>query len=174
MDYNYIGQPIKSLQTHLRTISAAYPNIPAVVPDGVFDEKTKAAVEAFQIEFNLDKTGEVDLETWEKIIEVKTRVERERGDQNLPNIYPSDNRMIDEGESDEIIYIVQSMLKSLAKVFLNFPDVDITGTNDAKTADSIIEFKKVAGLRPTAQITREFWDILIRIYGTNVSNNAVE
>lgn len=39
-----IGQPVRSLQTMLRTISFAYPFLPRLTPDGIFGERTLEAV----------------------------------------------------------------------------------------------------------------------------------
>ena len=46
-----IGQPVRSLQTMLRTISFAYPFLPRLTPDGIFGERTLEAVMLFQREF---------------------------------------------------------------------------------------------------------------------------
>ena len=43
-----IGQPVRSLQTMLRTISFAYPFLPRLTPDGIFGERTLEAVMLFQ------------------------------------------------------------------------------------------------------------------------------
>ena len=161
---------MNALQSHLRTISAAYENIPTLIPDGIFDETTQTAVEQFQIEFGLEKTGEVDLETWRKIVEVKLRLDRENGEELSVSLYPADNRVISAGASEDFVYIVQSMLKSLSGIFSNIPEIEITGTNDAKTAAGIIEFKKISGLKPTPEINRMFWDDLQRVYNLNITN----
>ncbi|MBQ9097101.1 MAG: peptidoglycan-binding protein [Clostridia bacterium] len=169
-----VGRPINALQSHLRTISAAYENIPTLIPDGVFDETTQTAVEQFQIEFGLEKTGEVDLETWRKIVDVKLRLDRENGEKFPVNLYPADNHTISAGENEEIVYIVQSMLKSLSNTFLNIPDVDINGINDEKTSAAILEFKKISGQKITPEINRMFWDDLQRVYNLNITNPSLE
>ena len=39
-----IGQPVRSLQTMLRTISFAYPFLPRLTPDGIFGERDRKSV----------------------------------------------------------------------------------------------------------------------------------
>ena len=66
-DTHYIGRPVRSLQTMLRTLSYVYPFLPRVTPDGIFGERTLEAVMRFQREHGLAVTGRVDLENWEAV-----------------------------------------------------------------------------------------------------------
>ncbi|MBE7028698.1 MAG: peptidoglycan-binding protein [Ruminococcaceae bacterium] len=63
------GTPVRNLQTMLREINFFYNILPEVIVDGIFDEITKKAVMGFQKRFNLNETGEVDIITFEKIVE---------------------------------------------------------------------------------------------------------
>ncbi|MBR4892944.1 MAG: peptidoglycan-binding protein [Clostridia bacterium] len=63
------GTPVRNLQTMLREINFFYNILPEVIVDGIFDEITKKAVMDFQKRFNLNETGEVDIITFEKIVE---------------------------------------------------------------------------------------------------------
>lgn len=64
------GEKVRQMQEQLARISQNYPAIPTVVPDGVFGERTKEAVEVFQRVFNLPVTGIVDYATWYKISQI--------------------------------------------------------------------------------------------------------
>ena len=55
------------LQLMLKRLADRYDNIPLVDITGVYDPKTKEAVEKLQEIFNLPPTGEVNRETWNKI-----------------------------------------------------------------------------------------------------------
>ena len=44
----FLGRPVRSLQTMLRVISRAIPEIPPVIPDGVYGQSTMRAVTALQ------------------------------------------------------------------------------------------------------------------------------
>ena len=63
-----IGQPVRSLQTMLRTISFAYPFLPQSHADGIFGERTLEAVMLFQREFFPPVTGQVNQATWDAIV----------------------------------------------------------------------------------------------------------
>lgn len=71
---HFKNQPVKEVQTYLRKISQAYPEIPRVEPDGIYGPETAAAVAGFQERFRLPVTGAVDLETWNAIFLVYNEV----------------------------------------------------------------------------------------------------
>ena len=64
----FLGRPVRSLQTMLRVISRAIPEIPPVIPDGVYGQSTMRAVTALQRYADLPVTGVVDQATWDKIV----------------------------------------------------------------------------------------------------------
>lgn len=61
---------VRTIQNQLNTISAVYTRIPKIAEDGIFGEKTKEAVTAFQKIFSLPQSGIVDYKTWYKISEI--------------------------------------------------------------------------------------------------------
>ena len=69
---NYVGQPIRSLQTMLRTIAHADETLLKLVPDGIYGPNTVQAVREFQRQNNLPVTGETDNATWNKLVAVYT------------------------------------------------------------------------------------------------------
>ena len=58
------------LEIMLSFISLNVPEIPQVVPDGIFDVNTRNAVTAFQNIYGLEPTGIVDAATWNRIVEI--------------------------------------------------------------------------------------------------------
>ena len=69
---NYVGQPIRSLQTMLRTIAHADETLLKLVPDGIYGPNTVQAVREFQRQNALPVTGETDNATWNKLVAVYT------------------------------------------------------------------------------------------------------
>jgi peptidoglycan hydrolase-like protein with peptidoglycan-binding domain len=70
------GSKVRQMQEQLVAISRSYPAIPTITADGIYGEKTKAAVEAFQKIFDLPVTGVVDFVTWYKISQIYVGVTR--------------------------------------------------------------------------------------------------
>lgn len=65
---DFIGRPVLSLQTMLRTLYPSHPPLPVVAADGIFDEATLETVMIFQRENGLSVTGTVDAPTWDAIV----------------------------------------------------------------------------------------------------------
>lgn len=70
------GTKVRQMQQQLARISQAYPAIPTITADGVFGERTREAVEAFQRIFDLPVSGVVDFPTWYKISQIYVGVTR--------------------------------------------------------------------------------------------------
>lgn len=70
------GSKVRQMQEQLAVISRSYPAIPAIAADGIYGERTREAVEAFQRVFDLPVTGVVDFATWYKISQIYVGVSR--------------------------------------------------------------------------------------------------
>ena len=64
------------MQQQLARIAKSYPAIPVIVPDGIYGNKTREAVEKFQSVFGLPVTGIVDYNTWYEISNIYVAVTR--------------------------------------------------------------------------------------------------
>ena len=67
-DATFVSQPVRSLQTMLRTLAEHDSRYQTVVPDGVYSSGTMQAVSQFQKLHSLPVTGVVDQNTWEEIV----------------------------------------------------------------------------------------------------------
>ena len=64
----FLNQPIRSLQTMLRTLAEYDPRHETLVPDGIYGPATKSAVTKFQRLHGLSATGVTDQQTWEQTL----------------------------------------------------------------------------------------------------------
>lgn len=76
LDIGSTGEKVRLVQEQLDKIAQVYSNIPRITPDGIYGEKTKAAVKEFQKTFNLPQTGIIDFKTWYKISQIYVGVTR--------------------------------------------------------------------------------------------------
>ena len=60
----------------MATIAEVYSSIPYISADGVYGERTQAAVRKFQQIFDLPQTGIIDFATWYKISQIYVGVTR--------------------------------------------------------------------------------------------------
>lgn len=76
LDIGSTGTKVRQIQEQLDRIAQVYSSIPRIQADGIFGEKTKAAVTAFQRIFGLPATGIIDFATWYKISQVYVGITR--------------------------------------------------------------------------------------------------
>lgn len=70
------GQKVYQLQEQLARISRNFPAIPRINADGIYGERTVAAVRTFQDIFDLPPTGVTDYPTWYTISDIYVGVTR--------------------------------------------------------------------------------------------------
>lgn len=68
------GEPVRTIQRQLNTISNNYPLIGKLAVDGIYGPKTAQAVRTFQEVFDLPVTGIVNFPTWYRISDVYNAV----------------------------------------------------------------------------------------------------
>lgn len=161
-----IGKPIESLQTILREISFYYEDLPKVLPDGIFGVQTRIAVEAFQIKFGLNTTGEADFETWDKIIEVYYDVLKKN--EVLGTVYPNMWFTVAPYEESEYLRTMQSMLKNISDKYDNLTDIQISGVYDAQSIALVKQLQEIYAMEPTGVIDSEFWNMTERLHKSAV------
>lgn len=70
------GAKVRQMQEQLNAIADVYYVVPSIVADGIFGERTREAVTAFQRQFDLPQTGVVDFATWYKISQIYVAISR--------------------------------------------------------------------------------------------------
>ncbi len=164
MSETFLGRPVRCLQTMLRTISRMIPEIPPVIPDGVYGEGTMRSVTALQRYAHLPATGVVDQATWDEIVCMfYDACEYLTPPQPLePAIAPG--QCIEPGEENLHIYLVEAMFQALSRVYDNVPAVTVNGKNDEQCACAIRWLQKMSDLPETGQLDRRTWRYLTGLY----------
>ena len=155
-DTHYIGRPVRSLQTMLRTLSYVYPFLPRVTPDGIFGERTLEAVMLLQREFFPPVTGRVDQGTWDAIAALYRQAE-DRLSSTLP---------VSTSPGDESVHLnnAQSMFRGLGNVLDGVEPGAVNGRHDGPTTRNL-QWLQRAGDRPeTGNLDAESQDALDRLY----------
>ncbi|MBQ6894524.1 MAG: peptidoglycan-binding protein [Clostridia bacterium] len=172
-EYLNFDSPIRNLQVFLRVISGVYSEIPSVIPDGVYGNSTKEAVQAFQNRFSLNETGITDNSTWDAIVRVYREIETDNAPPNWVRIFPEAGLRTDNNSYTPTIYVIQTMLYSLSQRFSNIPPPSLSGIADQPTIESVKAIQYASGLNPDGNITKLFWDYLSVIYETYISTDRV-
>ena len=161
---SFVGQPIRSLQTMLRTIAQVTPGLPLPEADGVYTPQTAKSVSEFQRRNGLKPTGVADQATWERIVQAfePARIETEKAQPISVAINPG--QVIRAGEEHHLLYLVQTMLFTLSLLTEGIPEVAHTGVLDPETEAALIAFQLYSGLRPTGQLDKQTWRALALQY----------
>ena len=161
---SFVQQPVRSLQTMLRTIASIEPNQINVIPDGIYGSQTAAAVRSFQRRQGLNPTGVVDQGTHERIIQEyeQAYIEAKKAQPVQINLDPG--QVLRRGEQNNHIYLAQSMLTVLHLLDSRIPLPPHNGILDPGTAESVAAFQSFAGLPPTGEIDKRTWKDLALYY----------
>lgn len=157
-----VGQPIRSLQNLLRIISFHYSDIPPIIPDGLYGSQTAESVRQFQKKFDFPVTGEVDHETWNKIVEIYSRIKSFEPRPISP--YTGANLVLGHGHSHPVMYIIQAMLRALADEYINIQAPPFSGVNDSDTVSAVKYLQRLCGIPDDGIINSLFWNELAFIF----------
>ena len=161
---SFVDQPIRSLQTMLRTIASIEPGQMNVIPDGVYGSQTAAAVRSFQRRQGLNPTGAVDQDTQERIVREYERAYIEARRAQPVQIKLDPGQVLRRGERNPHLYLVQSMLTVLHMLEPRIPAPTHTGVLDAQTSEALAVYQTLAGLPPTGELDKHTWKNLTLHY----------
>lgn len=173
---SFIGQPIRSLQTMLRTLAEDSTNYIRLIPDGIYGPETVAAVAAFQRNHGLPPTGVTDQTTWEAVVaEFEPALIRQDSAHPL-YIVLNPGQVIRKGERHPNVYLVQAMLTVLAETYESIGRPGFSGILDEATSDALAAFQMLNALPMTGQLDKGTWKHLALQYplAANLQVNSID
>lgn len=165
---------VTHIQNMLRKLSFYNDDIRRVVPDGIYGKQTTESVASFQRSQGLPETGEVDNDTWDRLVvtfDEKNRVEEL---EICLQIFNENGNELSPGDSNASLYVIQAMMYALAERFSNIGPVYVTGIYDPATSDAVDKIQIASGITPNGKIDREFINTLVDLYNVFVTRNRVE
>ena len=169
---SFVAQPVRSLQTMLRTISEDDGCSPSVVPDGIYGPHTTAAVSSFQRNHGLPITGVTDERTWDAIVDVYEPAMIRIGPAQPLQIILHPNEVIRRGDENINLYIVQAVLTVLSQIY-GSPCPSQTGILDDATVDALLGFQQMHGLPQTGELDRITWKHLAKQFTLSAHHRKV-
>ena len=164
LEAEMLARPVSSLQFMLRRLSLRYPELPELIPDGRFGERTLEAVMRFQKRAGMPVTGVVDQETWTAIRDAWLSVERELAPPRALRGLPETGVYAEAGESGAHLLLVQAMFRSLARLMEGPESSRMDGVNGAELMENAKWLQSRAGLPETGRMDKETWNTLVRLY----------
>ena len=161
---SFIGQPIRSLQTMLRVLSEYDESYLPLVSDGIYGPETMAAVTNFQRKHGLPATGVTNQATWEAVVaEYEPAIVIQGPSQQL-EVLLNPGQVIRRGESDPVLFIVQSMLLVMARFYGSIGTPTLSGSLDGPTYDALSSFQHLSGLPMSGHLNKITWKHLALQY----------
>ena len=159
-----------NLQQALQKISESDSDIPFLNTDGIYGDETTEAVRKYQEKYNLPQTGKADYETWESIQELYRSL-LELTEEALPfHVFPTEILTVKQGDSGDVVIVIQLMLNLFATKYANLKSVRVTGQYGSETADAVRNFQKLTELTPTGEVNRPTWNEMTRLYRSFLIN----
>lgn len=161
---NFIGRPIRSMQTMLRVVFQQDHNAPTIIPDGIFGPQTENAVKYFQRTRELPVTGVMDNTTWDTLAAAYDNALIEQNPAAPLLLVLQPGQIIHTGDWNYHLFLIQAILAALARIHTDFPQVPVSGVLDAQTGRSISYFQALSGLPATGEIDKKTWQYLANHY----------
>lgn len=153
---------VNEVQRYLYGISYYNEKIPRIIPDGIYGKETKIAVSAFQQEYGLPVTGEVNRATWEKLVRVyKSLVSNEP---ETLDIFPSKSYVIKQGDRGYLVTLLQVMLNALSENCSSCSKIPVNGFFDTATVKAVKGFQALTKQPQTGIIDIAAWNILAKAF----------
>jgi peptidoglycan hydrolase-like protein with peptidoglycan-binding domain len=161
---SFLGQPIRSLQTMLRTLAEFDERHETLIPDGIYGPATVSAISKFQRLHGLPVTGVTDQATWEMIVAEYEPALIHIDEAEPLTIILNPKQVIRRGERHPHIYIVQGVLAVLEDAYKSIGPVSHTGILDEATSMALSNFQSMNGLPRTGQLDKRTWKALALHY----------
>lgn len=157
----FVGQPIRSLQTMLKTIARCDCSCQDVVPDGIYGKETASAVSKFQKTHGMNPTGAADRQTWEAIAKAYDDAVTEIEPANSIEVQMNLGQVIKKGERHPCVLLAQAMLNLYADAYDAFLPPQVTGVLDAQTQQTLEAFQMLTALPMTGTLDKTTWKHLV-------------
>ena len=164
---SFIEQPVRSLQTMLRTLAQDDERYTTVIPDGIYGPTTMQAVSVFQRQNDLPVTGTADQTTWDAIVAAYEEAELHVGKAEPIEILLDPGQTLGAGDNGAYVYMLQSILIFLSEEHSSIRRPEHTGVFDRDTAIALKDFQELADLEQTGELDRKTWRYLSRHFTAN-------
>jgi peptidoglycan hydrolase-like protein with peptidoglycan-binding domain len=140
------GDGVRELQARLRQIQWYLTDV-----TGEFDDVTTQAVQGFQAKRGFDPTGDVDDQTWDRLVEMtKTPTEDEKH-----NRLVAGPTIIGPDDAGDEVRELQARLKQIG-----WFDHEVTGNYGSITSSAVAGFQTKRGIPSTGEVDQKTWDLL--------------
>ena len=157
------SEDVRLLQEILVDITEIYPTIPEITVDGIYGEKTRAAVKRFQELMGIYDTGIVDNITWNKLLLIYSK--KKAMNDNIREAKEEDgldlsSNVIKLGSKGRYVIELQEYINKVANLYPAIPKLSIDGVFGDKTHDAVVKFQTLFNLEPDGIVGNITWNTL--------------
>lgn len=156
------GDNVVVIQNALNTVSSQFNVIPVVVVDGIFGSGTRAAVIAFQRQFDLLADGIVGSATWDLLLRTANDIDEGDGPSSSLPTFPG--TLLRLGSRGNDVQLMQQRLKSISIYYPSIPDLNADGIFGPATEASVIAFQRLMGIPSDGIIGQQTWNLINQIF----------
>lgn len=160
------GDGVKVLQYYLSVASRFVSAVPPVAIDGVFGQKTKDAVTAFQRQYGLVQDGIVGRNTWNQLYRLVKGVGAAVPLFDLAEPVDFDGVLLRRGSRGERVGLLQEYLTVIARYDADIPAIPVTSYFGDQTYNAVIRFQQEYGLTPDGIVGKNTWDRITSVYSS--------
>ncbi len=159
------GESVRVLQYFLSYVAAFNEFIPNVTVDGIFGEKTRESVLAFQRNHNLEATGIVDEKTWNEIYaDYRSIIANIPIEVAFPLTQTYPGFELKQGMRGDSVKAIQEYLNYIALFFKNVPTVAPSGYFGPSTTTAVRRFQNEFGLKTDGIVNEETFNEITTVY----------
>ncbi|MDR2649747.1 MAG: peptidoglycan-binding protein [Clostridiales bacterium] len=169
LSFGSSGENVTLVQRYLNRIRTNFPNIPQIgSADGILGQATSNAVIAFQRQFGLPATGNVDKATWYEISRVYAAVIRLAeldGEGQFIGVGASPpTSVIRQGNTGSDVAQLQFLLNYIGQYYPSVPSVIENSSFDSQTVNAVKAFQSYFGLTADGVVGPATWNMLYNVY----------
>ena len=155
---------VYEIQTYIRNISRLDPQIPSLVPDGIYGEETTESIAAFQRKHLLEQTGKVDSDTWNKLLEENDKALFAFSEPIQTAPVKNGDFPLKRGKESHLNGNINLMLLRLSDFYENLSGAVLSPDYTSETERLIGVFQSLTGIPVTGETDKSTWNLLSSLY----------
>lgn len=155
---------VYEIQTYIRNISRLDPQIPSLVPDGIYGEETTESITAFQRKHLLEQTGKVDSDTWNKLLEENDKALFAFSEPIQTAPVKNGDFPLKRGKESHLNGNINLMLLRLSDFYENLSGAVLSPDYTSETERLIGVFQSLTGIPVTGETDKSTWNLLSSLY----------
>ena len=169
------GEGVRVVQYLLSYVALFDSLVPPIAVDGIYGDKTAAAVRAFQGTVGLPETGVVDEVTYSALYDTYRGYIGSIPDSQFVGVArPYPGFVITEGQRNEYVTALQQYLSVISETFPEVPSVAVDGIFGPATREAVIAFQNRFGLTPDGTVGLGTWEAIASLYEDLVKGGTLQ